>query len=69
MKWSAPIKEPINGDYKVITKFAWFPKRIRDGGFLSNYTTKIWLQRYQQLWEYNGFWRYRVGNESSAHIH
>lgn len=62
MKWNSPVEpKPVEGDLKVITRFAWFPHRVNN--------EKVWLEKYQELWEYDGFWRYHVGNASSEHIH
>jgi hypothetical protein len=45
MIWDSPIEiRPIEGDLKVVTKFALFPKRVGN--------KKVWLESYQQLYEY-----------------
>jgi hypothetical protein len=44
MKWNSPIEEKTVGDLKVTRKFAWFPTQV--GG------EKVWLEKYEQLWEY-----------------
>lgn len=44
MMWHSPIYKPVEGDLRVVTKFAWFTKRIGNN--------VIWLEGYEQLWRY-----------------
>lgn len=40
MIWKIKIEpKPVEGDLKVVTKFAWLPKAIGD--------RKVWLENYQ----------------------
>ena len=43
-------KYPYIGEYKVVTKYAWLPIWVGD--------KKIWLQKYQLMYEYRTRRRY-----------
>ncbi len=43
-KAKPPEPKPKEGDQRITTHFAWWPKKVKEGA--------IWLERYERVYEY-----------------
>lgn len=41
---------PKRGDTKIVTKFAWFPTKVRNSA--AKLTITVWLETYREIYRY-----------------